>query len=122
MTSMEDLKTPEVRTRFETGPAGFVTIAPRGLPNMGRNLGIWFVYTIFVSVIVAYVAGRGMPPGAEYMRVFALASTVAWAAYGLAAVSESVWFHRPWGSTLKQLFDAVLYGLVTGGAMAGLWP
>jgi hypothetical protein len=121
MTSMDEMKTPEMKARFEAGPVGFFTVAP-GAPNMGKNLGVWFVYCFVVSWITAYVATRTLPPGAEYLLVFQITCTVAWASYGLSAVSDSVWFSRPWSQTLKQLFDAFLYGLVTGGAFGWLWP
>lgn len=122
MTSMEELKMPDVKDRFERGPVGFVTIAPRGTPNMGKNLGIWFAVTVFVSATIAYVAGNALPPGTEYPRVFRITGTIAWAAYGFASIGDAVWFARPWSSVLKQLFDAFLYALVTAGAFGWLWP
>ena len=122
MSSMDELKTPNIRARFEKGPAGFFIVAPRGMPKMGKNLGIWFVYSVLVGVVVAYVAGRTLAPGTEYLRVFQITGTVAWAAYGFSHVSEAIWFARPWSGIFKQLFDALLYGLVTAGAFAWLWP
>lgn len=87
-----------MKARFQAGPVGFFTVAP-GAPNMGKNLGIWFVYS-----------------------VFRITATVAWAAYGFATISESIRFARPWSQSMKQVFDALLYGLVTGGAFGWLWP
>ena len=122
MTSMDQLKTPEMQKRFERGPAGFFIVAPKGVPPMGKNLGIWFIYSVLVGVVVAYVAGRTLPVGTEYLAVFQITGTVAWAAYGFSHVSEAIWFARPWSGIFKQLFDALLYGLVTAGAFAWLWP
>jgi len=121
VASWEDAKTPEMKARLEKGPIGFFTVA-RGAPNMAKTLGIWFVYCVFVSWIVAYVIARFTPPGTEYLEVFRVTSAVAWAAYGLATVSDSIWFARPWSHSLKQLLDALLYGLVTAGAFGWLWP
>ncbi|MDH3734627.1 MAG: hypothetical protein OEU54_13950 [Gemmatimonadota bacterium] len=121
VASWDEAKTPEMKARFEKGPVGFFTVAP-GAPNMGKNLATWFVYCLVVSWIVCYVATRTLQPGAEYLLVFQITCTVAWAAYGLSAVSDSVWFSRPWSQTFKLLFDALLYGLVTGGAFGWLWP
>lgn len=122
MESMDDMKDPDMQKRFADGPAGLFIVAQRGMPNMGKNMGIWFVYCLLVGGFVAYIAGRTLPAGTEYMRVFQITSAVAWGAYGLSHVSEAVWFHRPWPSVFKQLFDAFLYGMVTGGAFAWLWP
>jgi hypothetical protein len=122
MESMEELKSPETQARFAKGPVGFFTVAPRGVPNMGKNLGIWFVYALFVSAFVAYVAGRTLAPGAEYLRVFQITGSVAWAAYGFSHVADAVWFARPWSAIVKQLADAFVYALVTAGAFGWLWP
>jgi len=120
--SMEEMKTPEIQERFAKGPVGFLTVAPNGPPNMGKNMGIWFAYTLFVGAFVAYVAGRSLPAGSEYLQVFQITGAVAWAAYGLSHVSDAVWFARPWGGIVKQLVDALFYALVTAGAFAWLWP
>lgn len=120
-SSPEEMKSPEMKARVEKGPVGFLTVAA-GSPSMGKNLGTWFVYCLVVSWVVAYVASRTLAPGAEYLLVFQIACTVAWCSYGLSTVADSVWFARPWGHSMKQLFDALLYGLLTGGAFAGLWP
>jgi len=122
MASMEELKMPEVKARFDKGPVGFFTVAPPGTPNMAKNLGIWFVFTLCVSGTIAYVASRALPPGTPYLRVFQITGTIAWAAYGFAAVSDAVWFARPWRAVVKQLIDALLYALVTAGAFGWLWP
>lgn len=121
VASWEEAKTPEMAARFERGPVGFFTVAP-GKPNMGKNLATWFVYSLIVSWVVAYVASRTVPAGTPYMLVFQVTCTIAWAAYGLGSVADSIWFSRPWSQTLKGLFDALLYGLVVGGAFGWLWP
>jgi len=122
MSSWDEMKKPETQARFAKGPVGFFTVAPKGMPNMGKNMGIWFAYTLFVGGFVAYVASRTLPAGTEYLRVFQITGSVAWAAYGFSHVSEAVWFARPWSMIVKQLVDALLYALVTAGAFAWLWP
>jgi len=122
MTSMEEMRTPEMQERFAKGPVGFFTVAPRGVPKLGKNLGSWFLFALFVSLIVAYVAGRTLPAGSEYLRVFQITGTVAWAAYGFSHVTEAIWFARPWSLTFKQLLDALLYGLMTAGVFGAFWP
>ncbi len=122
LASPDEIKRPDVQERFERWPAGFFIVAPRGVPNMGRNLGIWMVYCLAVSYMVAYVLSRTLPPGTEYLRVFQIGGTVAWLAYGFAVLQDSIWFHRPWSFSLKHLFDAFLYAMVTAGSFAGFWP
>ncbi|MDX1578205.1 MAG: hypothetical protein R3266_06960 [Gemmatimonadota bacterium] len=121
MTSMEDMKKPEIQERFRVGPVGYVTIAA-GAPNMPKLLGLWFLYLLLVGFMVAYVSSRTLPAGTPYLDVFQITGTVAWLAYGFSSIGDGIWFSRPWSSVGKALFDALLYGMVTAGAFAWLWP
>jgi hypothetical protein len=40
----------------------------------------------------------------------------------MGVVPDAIWFGRPWSSSLKVLFDALVYGLFTGGVFGWLWP
>lgn len=117
-----DLKKPEVAAKFETGPVGMLTIWPNGMPNMGKAMGLSFVYYLVVSIFVAYVVSRTIDPGADYLAVFRIAGAVAWLSYGGAYASDAIWFGRPWSNTFKNIGDALLYGLLTGGVFGWLWP
>ena len=44
----------------------------------------------------------------------------AFIAHGIAGIPDSIWFGRPWSLTAKNMFDALLYGLLTGGAFGWL--
>lgn len=122
LPAREELKKPEVQRRFQEGPVGFFTLASPGFPNTARNLGIWLLFLIAVSGTVAYVASRTLPPGTEYLRVFQITGTVAWAAYGFGMVQDAIWFARPWSFVAKHLVDSLIYGLVTAGVFGWLWP
>ena len=71
---------------------------------------------------VAYLASRFLSVGTEYLTVFRLTGTVTFMAYGLAYIQDSIWFGKPWSSTFKQLFDALVYALLTAGTFGWLWP
>ena len=86
------------------------------------NLVQWFVYCLIVGVFTAYVAGRALEPGAHYLAVFRMAGVTTFAGYGLALLQNSIWYKRNWPSTLKSVFDALIYGLVTAGVFGWLWP
>ncbi|MFQ6022809.1 MAG: hypothetical protein ACE5NW_08815 [Acidiferrobacterales bacterium] len=120
--SMEEMKKPEVQKKFEEGPAGFITILPRGVPAMGKPMVLTFVYYLIVGVIIAYVASRTLAPGADYLAVFRVTSTIAWLAYGAAIIPDAVWFGRPWSAVGKHLIDALVYALLTAGVFGWLWP
>lgn len=116
------MKEPAHLKKLEDGPIAFITITPRGLPAMGKNMALWFIYSLVVGVMVAYLATRTLAPGAEYLTVFRVAGTTAWLAYGWSSGSEAIWFGRPWSNTFKQLFDSLIYALLTAGAFAWQWP
>lgn len=118
----EERKQPEVQRRVREGPVGFFTLAPPGFPDTARSLGIWFLFLLAVSGTVAYVASRTLPPGTEYLRVFQVTGTVAWAAYGFGMVQDAIWFARPWSFVGKHVLDSLLYALATAGVFGWLWP
>lgn len=121
-TSMKDMQQPEGRQKFEQGPVGFITILPNQLPPMPRNMVLTVVFYLIVSTLVAYVAGRTLAPGADYLEVFRITSVVAWLAYGFAVIPDAIWFGRPWSSIVKTLVDALAYALLTAGVFGWLWP
>ena len=61
-------------------------------------------------------------PAVRRLAVFRITGTVAWLAYGAATVPDAIWFGRPWSAIGKNLFDALMYGLLTAGVFGWLWP
>ncbi|MEN8143904.1 MAG: hypothetical protein ABFS14_03040 [Gemmatimonadota bacterium] len=122
MASWDDAKTPEGAQKFSEGPNAFLTVLPNRHPNMGKQLTIWFVFSLIVGTIVAYLASRTVAAGSDYLSVFRIAGTTAWLAYGMAAVQDAIWFGKPWSFVMKGQFDALLYGLLTAGVFGWLWP
>lgn len=120
--SRADLQSPEFLEKANQGPNVIMTVLPKGMMGMGRNLALWFVYLLIVGVFCAYVVGRSTPPGAVYMHVFQLVSTVAFIAYAAALWQMSIWYRRSWNITFKATVDALIYGLLTAGVFGWLWP
>jgi hypothetical protein len=118
----ESMKDPEFVRRFEEGPRGIVTIAPAGHYSMGKNLVQSFILYLLISIIVAYVAGRTLPPGTEYLQVFRVVGTVAFLAYSGAHAHNSIWFSKPWSATIKDIIDGLVYALLTAGVFGWRWP
>jgi len=118
--SREALESEDYRRKVTEGPAAFLTVLRADdFLSMGSQLVQWFVYCLLVSLFVAYVSGRVLGPGAGYMGVFRIAGTVAFMGYGLALLQRSIWYRQAWSTTLKSVFDALIYGLLTAGAFAG---
>lgn len=115
-----DLKKPDIQQKYIDGPLAYITVLPNGLPKMGGQLVASFVFYLFVGALCAYVLSLSASVGGSYLDVFRITCTVAWIAHGVAYLQDSIWFGRPWSVTIKNLVDALLYGLVTGGAFGWL--
>ena len=119
----ENMRSEAFLAKVEKGPVLFMTVLDgnRWL-NMAPNLAQWFLYSVLIGIFAAYLGGRMLPAGAEYLDVFRLTGTVAFACYSMALMQRSIWFHQNWKATLKSMFDGLIYALLTAGAFGWLWP
>ncbi len=122
MTSFKEMEQPELKAKMEKGPVGFLTVLPSGPPAMGAALGQWFGFTLLMGIFVAYVTGRTVDAGVEYLRVFQVAGTVAFLGYAGGYIPQSIWMGKSWASTGKFVFEGLVYSLLTAGAFGWLWP
>ncbi|HKM84520.1 MAG TPA: hypothetical protein VJY15_26620 [Candidatus Acidoferrum sp.] len=118
----KEMKTPAMIEKYKQGPVGILTVFPSGPPAMPKFLGQWFAYSLIIGFFVAYLTGRTVAPGANYRVVFRVAGTAAFLAYGLGNLSNGIWKGQPWGITLKEVIDGLVYGLLTAGTFGWLWP
>lgn len=105
--SVDETKTPAFAEKMKEGPVGFMSILPSGDVNMGKLLGQWFVYSLFIAVIVAYVTGRG---------------AVAFCCYVVAHWQNWIWWGKSTRFTVTNSLDGIIYALVTGATFGWLWP
>lgn len=114
--------TPEMKKKFEEGPIGTLFVRPNGMMKLGPFLGSWFVYTFIVALLAGYVARETCPIGTEYLKVFQIVGASAWLAFAWQAPSNAIWKGVPWTSTLRTMFDGLIYACLTAGSFAWLWP
>lgn len=112
----------EYKAKYEKGPVAIVTVYPTGPMSMSSSLVGWFIYSLVVGVFAAYIAGHALTPGAHYLSVFRFAGCTAFVGYTLALAHDSIWYRRKWSTTLKYVFDGLIYALLTGGIFGWLWP
>ncbi|MFN2317324.1 MAG: hypothetical protein ABR551_14440 [Gemmatimonadales bacterium] len=120
--SMEAMKSPEYAAKLNEGPVLHATVMPNGPFAMGAQLGQWFLFSVLVSVFAGYIASRTLPVGTDYLTVFRITGTVAFAGYALGDMPQSIWYKRGWGATFRSMFDGLLYALVTAGVFGWRWP
>ena len=121
-SSMADMRTPQFVEKMTKGPVMVLTVVPNGLPSMAKSLVLWFIYTLIVSFFAAYIGGRALPSGTDYLHVFQIVGAAAFVGYSLALLQMSIWYRRAWSLTVKALFDGLIYGLLTAGTFGWLWP
>jgi hypothetical protein len=118
----KEMKTPEAQEKFKQGPVGFLTIFPSGAVNMGKFLGQWFIFCLLIIFFVANLAARTVSPGAPFRHVLRVVGTAAFLGFGLGAFSNAIWKGQTWSMTLKEVFDGLVYALLTAGTFGWLWP
>jgi len=120
--SMKEMSSPEFKSKLEKGPAAFISVMKNEVPSMTGSLILWFIYSIIVGIFAAYVAGRALEPGADYLAVFRFSGVTAFVGYSIALLQNSIWYKRAWSVTFKSMFDGLIYALVTAGTFGWLWP
>jgi hypothetical protein len=120
--TVEEMTAPEFVEKMKQGPVGIMTIWPNGEINMGKLLGQWFVYSLVVAVIVAYLTGRTRGPGAPYLEVFRVSGAVSFCCYAVAHWQNWIWWGKSTRFTVTHTLDGIIYALITGATFGWLWP
>jgi len=119
--SPKEMQSPAMVEKYKRGPVGLLTALRSGPPEMTTNLVQWFVFGLGVSLFVAYVTSRTVAPAAEYLAVFRVAGTIAFLGYAGAEAQNSIWRGQPWGTTVRNSVDGLVYALLTAGFFGWLW-
>lgn len=120
--NLKDRNSPEMLEKYKQGPLGMVNIFPTGPPAMGKQLVQWFILCAAIAIFAAYLAGRTLDPGTEYLTVFRVTGTITFLGFAAGQVSDSIWYGQSWMTTVRHAIDALIYALLTGGVFGWLWP
>jgi hypothetical protein len=120
--SPKEMNSPEYKEKLKKGPVLLMNVWKTGEFGMGKYLVLWFIYLLIVGVFAAYVGGRALGPGADYLAVFRFTGVTAFTCYVIALWQDYIWFHKSPGRTLKSTFDGLIYALLTAGTFGWLWP
>jgi hypothetical protein len=120
---MKEMGSEAMQKKFREGPVGQVILRPNGMYNMGKSLGLWFLWSLAIAVVAAFLASRVFGLDHAHARGAAkLVGAVTFIAHGFGTVTESIWMGRPWSSSAKHVLDAVLYAIGSGLVFCWLWP
>ena len=120
--SMKEMNTPEFKEKLNKGPKWVITVLPPGEHGMASSLFQWFLFLILVAFFSAYVSSHALAPGAHYTEVFRYIGTTAFMGFAFGQIPQSIWFKRQWSTTLKHVFDGLIYALLAAGTFGWLWP
>ena len=121
-SSMAEMGSDEMKAKYERGPVGMVTVMPNGVPFMGKSLVWWFLYSLLIGLFTAYVGWHGLGADAPYLTVFRVIGATATLGYAFAYFPDSIWKGQSWKTSFKFVFDGLVYGVLTAGTFAWLWP
>lgn len=119
--SMKHFNTPDFKAKMAKGPVMMLNLRKPNM-SMGSSLVRWFLFCVLVGIFSAYISSHTLAPGEDYLTIHRVVGCTAFMGYGLALLSDAIWGGRSWGATWRGLFDALVYGLVTGGTFGWLWP
>jgi len=119
---MKEMQSPEMQQKYAEGPIGILNLRRPGPPTMGPLLLQWFLFALVVSFFLAYLAASTVRPGAHYLEVFRVVGAAGFLAYSAGQVPGAIWMGKPWSVAWKDVFDGLIYGLVTAGTFGWLWP
>lgn len=118
----EYMKSKEYDAKRDAGPVMIVTVAPLGPWNIGKMMGLWFLFGAVVSGVAACFVGTIIPPGGDRHSVFHHIAVVTFLTYAMGAVPLSIWYNRKWSTTFRNAVDALLCALATGWIFSMMWP
>ena len=118
----KDMEAPAFVEKMKAGPVGVMTIRPNGELPFGKMMGLWFVYSLVIGVIVAYVTSRARSAGAPFLEVVRVSGAVAFSCYAVAHWQNLIWWGKSARMTLTYSVDGLLYAIVTGVTFGWLWP
>ena len=121
-SGMQEMRSPEFLEKRMRGPVMLMTVFPAGPITMTRELVLWFLYCVVVSLATACLAARILGPGADDHDVFHLIGYVAFLSYTAALWQLSIWYRRSWSITLKSTLDGVIYAALTAWTFTWFWP
>jgi hypothetical protein len=117
-----DMKSPEFLEKMNRGPVLILNVHQPGVPSMGRPLALWFVYLLVVAWASGHVAWGALRDHNDPVDIFHTVGLTAFMGYAFALWQGTIWYRRPWLTTLKSTIDGLLYAIVTGLLFVYCWP
>ena len=115
--SPEEMKSEAFQAKMNAGPCGILPVFRPA--NMGKNLGLTFLYFLVCNFCLAYLATLALQPGAAFLAVFRFVSTAGLLTYLAAIVPHGIWFRC---RIVGHVIEAIAYTAIVGAVYAAMWP
>lgn len=116
------MKDPAMQEKFRQGPIAKINVSPSGMPNLGKFLGMWFVFCLIVSLACAGLAAHALPPQPGTHVIWHTVGLAALLGYSIGEGTNSIWRGQPWIVSIKYAIDGLVYAIITAATFAWLWP
>lgn len=113
----KEMKSEEFQKKYQEGPSGIITVFPKS--NMGRNLGLTFLYFVVISFCLGYLTTLAHEPGAQFREIFRFVTTAGLMTYLGAIICHAIWFQS---RIIGHIIESIAYAAITGLIFAWLWP
>jgi len=120
---MKEMASDAMKQKHAEGPNAVVVFGPTGQPNMGKHLGLWFLWSLVIATVAGFLAARLVGPGSgPTLGAAKLVGAITFIAHGFGTVQESIWMYRSWKSSATYFLDATLYAIGSAAVFYWLWP
>lgn len=117
----EAMKSEKVQTALKDGPVGHLSVWKTPL-TMGDKMIATFVVYLVVSILIAYLTRVALPGPASFAKVFQVTTTAGVLAYCFSFIPTSIWWGSYKRTIIANIFDGVLFAVITGAIFAWRWP
>ena len=115
--SPDEMKSDEYQAKYKSGPRGILTVLPEA--NMGKNLGLTFLFFLFCSATFAYLASFALETDTDFLTVFRFVATIALLTFCASIMQHAIWFRS---RITGHVIESIAYALISGAIFAFLWP
>lgn len=113
---------PDERDAMMKRPMAFLLVRNPAKFSFPAALITYFLHTLVMSVLIAYIGAVTLRSGTPYLEVFRVIGTAGILTYSFGSIADSIWYGKPWSVTVKVIIDGIVYGLLIAGTFGWLWP
>jgi len=113
---------PEEREAMMKRPMALLVVRNPAKFSFPAALSAFIVYVLVMTILIAYIPVATLRVGAPHRDVFCIVFVASILTYSFGSVADSIWYGKPWAVTAKEIVDGIIYGLLTAGIFAWLWP